>query len=121
MANDFKRKEPSKTEKVLYELMMAQQSMERGLWSNSSVVMAIAVLTNIDPAKVAELLVNDEKIKEYSKQVNEEIKKLEDAKRGTSEPSEIAESHEGHNHAEGEHEAEAGTVEVIDSVDTENK
>ena len=77
MANDFKHKEPSKTEKVLYELMMNQQNMERALWSNSSVVMAVAMLTGTDPKKVAELLTNDEKLKEFSGQINEEIKNLQ--------------------------------------------
>lgn len=87
MANDYKQKEPTKTEKMIYELVMAQNSMEKGLWSTSTVVMVLAMLTKQEPKAIAELMVNgDEKIREFSNQINEEIKKLEALK------------HKDHNH-----------------------
>ena len=76
MAHDFKQKEPSKTEKVLYELMMNQQGMERAIWSNSSVIMVVAMLLKLDPKDIALALNDDEKLKEFSNKINEEIKKL---------------------------------------------
>lgn len=87
MANDFKHKEPSKTERMLYELVMAHNQMEKGLWSTSSVAISLAFLTKQDPKEIAELMVNgDAKLKEYSQKINDEIKKLEEEK------------HKGHNH-----------------------
>ena len=92
MSSDFKQKEPSKTEKMIYELAMAQNSMEKGLWSTSTLVIVMGILTGQDPQKIAELMVNgDEQIKKFSKKVNEEIKILENKK------------HEGHDHDKGEH------------------
>lgn len=94
MTTDFKHKEPSKNEKLIYELFMQMQSMEKGLWSTSSLVISLAMLTNQDPEKIAELLVNgEEKMKDYSKKVNDAIKKLEEAKGPNKEHS-----HEGHKH-----------------------
>ena len=88
MGKDYLKKEPSKTEKVLYELMMAQNSMEKGLWSTSSLVLVLAMLTKQDPKAIAELMVNgDEKLKEFSGKINEEIKKLEAEKRPTAQPT----------------------------------
>jgi len=78
MAKDFLKKEPSKTEKVLYEIMMAQNSMEKGLWSTSSLTIILAMLTKQNPKDIAELMINgDEKLKKFSTEINEEIKKLE--------------------------------------------
>jgi hypothetical protein len=95
MANDFKQKEPSKTERMLYELVMAHNQMEKGLWSTSTVAMALAMLTKQDPKEIAELMVNgDAKLKEYSQKINDEIKKLEEAKHKDHNHSE----HEGHEH-----------------------
>lgn len=81
MSKDYIKKEPTKTEKMIYELVMAQNSMEKGLWSTSSLVIALAILTKQDPKAVAELMVGgDEKLREYSGKINEEIKKLEEEK-----------------------------------------
>ncbi len=92
MATDFKHKEPSKTEKMLYEIVMAQNSMEKGLWSTSSLVIILAMLTNQDPQKIAELMVNgDDKLKEFSKNINDHIKKLEEEK------------HKDHDHSKHDH------------------
>ncbi|MBI3231585.1 MAG: hypothetical protein HYZ51_00705 [Candidatus Doudnabacteria bacterium] len=75
MANDFLKKEPSKTEKMLYELAMAQRQMEKGLWSTSTVVMALAILTKTKPEELAEFMSSGEdKIKEFSEKLNEIIK-----------------------------------------------
>ena len=88
MGNDYLKKEPSKTEKMLYELAIAHNSMEKGLWSTSSLVIILAMLTKQDPKQIAELMVTgDDKLKEFSGKINEEIKKLE------------AEKHKDHDHA----------------------
>lgn len=87
MPNDYVKREPTKTEKMLYELAVAQNQMEKGLWSTSTLVMVLAILTKQKPEEVAELMVNgDDKIKEFSEKVNEIVKKLD------------AEKHKGHNH-----------------------
>lgn len=81
MVNDYLKKEPSKNEKMLYELAMAQNQMEKGLWSTSTLVMVLAILSKTKPEEIAELMVNgDEKIKEFSSKVNEIAKKLDEAK-----------------------------------------
>lgn len=91
MANDYIKKEPTKAEKMIYELYVQMQDMQRSMWSTSSVVMASAILNKVDPKALAELLANgDEKLKAYSKQVNDHIQELEKAK------------HKDHDHAEGE-------------------
>ncbi len=95
MGKDYLKKEPSKAEKMIYELVMAQNSMEKGLWSTSTVVMVLAMLAKQEPKAIAQLMVNgDEKIREFSSQINEEIKKLEEEK------------HKGHDHAKEEKPAE---------------
>jgi hypothetical protein len=94
MANDYIKKEPTKTEKMLYELAVAQNQMEKGLWSTSTLVLVVAMLTKQKPEDVAELMVNgDEKIKQYSQQVNDVVKKLD------------AEKHKDHDHAKGPEDA----------------
>ena len=88
MANDYIKKEPSKTEKMIYELFMQQQQMEKGLWSTSTLVITLAMLTKQDPKAIAELMVNgDEKLKEFSKKVNEAISELEKAKNSAEKTS----------------------------------
>lgn len=75
MATDYLKKEPSKTEKMLYDLAVAQHQMEKGLWSTSTVAMALAILTKTKPEDLAELMADgDSKIKAYSEKVNEIIK-----------------------------------------------
>ena len=91
MGNDFKKKEPTKTEKVLYELMMRQEMMDRSLWTTSAHVIALGKLLNIAPEKVAEILVNgNEEIKEYGNKINEAIAKLEKERK--------SKDGNGHNH-----------------------
>jgi hypothetical protein len=78
MPHDYIKKEPTKTERMLYELAMSHNQMEKGLWSTSSLVIILAMLTKQDPKKIAELMVNDDAgLKEFSGKINEEIKKLE--------------------------------------------
>ncbi len=101
MPNDFVKKEPTKNEKMLQELAMAQYQMERGLWSTSTLVMVLSILTKQKPEDVADLMVNgDEKIKEFSNKVNEVVRKLEAEKH----PEKHGQSHEGHNHSDHNHE-----------------
>ena len=77
MPNDYIKKEPTKTEKMLYELVMAHNQMEKGLWSTSSLTIVLALLTKQKPEEIAELMVNgDEKLKEFSGKINEAVKKL---------------------------------------------
>ena len=101
MSNDYKKKEPTKTEKVLYELFMQQQGMERSLVTNSALLVSLAMLMNIEPEKLAEALSDNEKIKAYSDRINKKIDELDSAKGAKSEPaakSETPEDHTGHNH-----------------------
>ena len=89
MPNDYIKKEPTKTEKMLYELYLAHDSMEKGLWSTSTVAMTLAMLNKNSPEEIAELMVNGrDKIKEFSDKINEAVKKLEGDK------------HKDHNHSE---------------------
>ncbi len=102
MSKDYLKKQPSKTESMLYELAMAQRQMENGLWSTSSLVMILAILTKQKPEEIAELMVNgDVKLKEYSDKVNEVIKKLNTEKREAMQKAGVDE-HAGHDHAKEE-------------------
>ena len=88
MPSDYIKKEPTKNEKMLYELAMAQNQMEKGLWSTSTLVMVLAILSKAKPEEIAELMVNgDDQIKEFSSKVNEIAKKLD------------AEKHKDHDHS----------------------
>lgn len=89
MPNDYLKKEPTKTEKLIYELAMNQRQMEKGLWSTSAHVVALGIALGVDPKKVGEILADgDEKIKDYSNKVNETIQKLESEKSKSPTPSE---------------------------------
>ena len=81
MAHDFKKKEPSKTEKVLYELFMQQQGMERALTTNSALMISMAMILKIEPEKLAEALADNKPIKEYSDRINKKIDELENERR----------------------------------------
>ena len=49
---------------MLYELAMAQNQMEKGLWSTSTLTIVLAMLAKHKPEEIAELMVNgDEKNK----------------------------------------------------------
>ncbi len=99
MANDFKKKEPSKTEKVLYELFMHQQHLDQNIATTSATVVSMGMLLNVDPVKVAELLVNGgEKLKDYSKKINDEIDRLSQEKKKSAPAAEAGEEHSHENH-----------------------
>ena len=106
MANDFKQKEPTKTEKVLYEMMMRQEMLDRSLWTTSAHVIALGMLLNIEPEKVAETLVGgQDKIKEYGNKINEAISKLEKEKK-SKDGNDHSHDHAGHDHSSVEEKAE---------------
>lgn len=101
MSNDFKRKEPTKTEKVLYELMMRQEMADRNLWTTSAHVIGLGLLLNIKPEQIAEMLVGgQDKVKDYGQKINEAIERLE-AERKKTQPEESGHAHhegDGHSH-----------------------
>lgn len=102
MSHDFKKKEPSKTEKVLYELFMQQQGMERALATNSALMVSMAMLMKIEPEKLAQMLADNAPIKEYSDKINKAIDKLEEGRKAKEMPAEEpsqADEHAGHDHA----------------------
>lgn len=81
MANDYLKKQPSKNEQMFYELAMHMRHLDNTTHSNAAQILALGMMLGVDPAKLAELLVNgDEKLKEYGKKINEEIDKLTKAK-----------------------------------------
>lgn len=99
MSKDYLKKEPSKTEKMLYELAMNQHQMEKGLWSTSTVVMALAILMKVKPEDLAELMANgDTQIKEFSEKVNEKIRDLNSKKNSTEKTDNPDHNHENHIH-----------------------
>lgn len=99
MSKDYLKKEPSKTEKMLYELAMNQHQMEKGLWSTSTVVMALAILMKVKPEDLAELMANgDSQIKEFSEKVNEKIRDINSKKNPAEKSGDTDQNHENHIH-----------------------
>lgn len=81
MPNDYGKKEPTKAEKMLYELAMHQQTLENQTFSNSMTILALAVSLGADAEKIAKLLASeDEKIKDFGKKVNDAIDKIKGPK-----------------------------------------
>jgi hypothetical protein len=81
MSHDYIKKEPTKTEKFMYELAMHQQQLENQTFSNSMTVLAVALALGADAEKIAKFLTTDEaKLKEFGKAINEAIDKLKPAK-----------------------------------------
>jgi uncharacterized membrane protein YukC len=107
---DFMKRQPTKNEKVFSEITMYLHDIDHRIWSVASQVLAIGMIQDIDPKKMAELLTgSEEKLQEYAKKVNEEIKAIEAAKNpeGPKEESNVtveeASSHDHeheHNHDE---------------------
>ncbi len=97
MSNDYLKKQPTKNEKMIYDLFLHQEDLARSLWSTSSFVTALAYLAKTDPEAIAKLLTNDnQKLKEYSEKVNGFIQEIEKKRKaeeqGTSkEPAEKTE------------------------------
>lgn len=110
MANDFQKREPSKNEKMIYELFMQQQGLERSMFTNSSLLVILAMEAGITPEKLADLLVNgNDKVKDYSAKINEAIGRLEKDKHPEHDHGEH--SHEGHEHHDPESQEESHTAE----------
>lgn len=65
----------------MYELAMRMEMQDRSLHTASAHVIALSVALGVDPKKVAQLLVDDQQIKDYAKQINDEIGRLEDEKK----------------------------------------
>jgi hypothetical protein len=90
MPNDYVKKEPTKTEKFMYELAMHQQQLEHQTFSNSMTVLAVALAMGADAEKIAKFLTTDEeKIKEFGKSINAAIEKLRPAKEEPPKAEEI--------------------------------
>jgi hypothetical protein len=99
MAKDFLKPQPSKSEKMYLDMMVSLDVLDRRVWSTSSFVTAVAILSKTDPKKVAELLTTgQEKIKAYSKEINDEIDKIEEAEKGKGD-GEPEGGHDHHGHA----------------------
>jgi hypothetical protein len=90
MPNDYIKKEPTKTEKFMYELAVHQQQLEHQVFSNSMTVLAVALACGADAEKIAKFLTTDEeKIKEFGKSINAAIEKLRPAKEEASKVEEV--------------------------------
>ncbi len=104
MSKDFMKPQPTKNEKMFYDLMMSMDVLDRRVWSTSSFVTALAILLKAKPEEIAKLLTTDhDKIKAFSKQVNDEIDKIEAAEKAKfpEQGTKGGEAHEGHDHAHG--------------------
>jgi|SRR3989338_1125188 len=94
MANDYLKKQPTKTEKLVYELFMRQDDLAKSVWSTSSLATALGYLLKVDPEKLAKMLTEEhEKIKEYSEKINKAIAEIEAKKKG-SEPGDQDDKHD---------------------------
>lgn len=81
MPKDFQRPEPTKNEKMFYEIAMHLNDLDHRTWSVSSHVLAMGILLNVDPKKMAELLTGDDKtLSEYARKINDEIQKIQKEK-----------------------------------------
>src|SRR5579864_4669120 len=106
MPNDFQKAQPSKNEKMFYEIIIRQEAMGRDLWTVSANVLALCLLLKVDPKKVAELLVDEKQTKEYADQINAELRKIEDAKKAAGKDNETTEHNHSHDHAGPNHKHE---------------
>lgn len=97
------KKQPSKTDKVFYELMVQNQELQHRLMTNSAHLVAMGIELKISPEKMAEIMVKQQdKISEYAKAMNTAIDTFESERRGTDLPTGQAgapvDAHAGHNH-----------------------
>ncbi|MDR3642990.1 MAG: hypothetical protein P4L74_05185 [Candidatus Doudnabacteria bacterium] len=91
MSKDYIKKEPTKTEKFMYELAMHQQQLENQTFSNSMTVLAVALALGADAEKIAKFLTSDEeKIKEFGKSINAAIDKFKETKQTPKAAEEFA-------------------------------
>ena len=101
MAKDFQKAEPTKNEKMFYEIAMHLNELDHRTWSVSSHVLALGILLKIDPKKMAEILTGDEKtIADYAKLINDEIQKIQKEKKPEQKTDaiETEDPHADHNH-----------------------
>ncbi len=90
----------SKNEKMFYELAMQMHDVDQRVWSMSSHMLALGVALKVDPKKMAEILTGDQAvIKQYAEQINDEIRKIDEAKT----PEQKAQEHAGHDHTGHDH------------------
>ena len=112
-SNDYLKKQPSKNEKVFSEITMYLHDIDHRIWSVASQVLAMGLVQKVSPKDMATMLTgNDEKLQEYAKQINEEIKKIE----GDKAPAHDHAHDHGHNHS---HEAVAEIENVGDAESPE--
>jgi hypothetical protein len=110
MSKDFMKPQPTKNEKMYFDLMMGMDALDRRVWSTSSFATALAILSKASPKDVAELLTTgQDKIKDFSKKINDEIDKIEEAEKAKSPEGSkggdavaAVDEHAGHSHAPGE-------------------
>jgi hypothetical protein len=108
-SNDYLKKQPSKNEKVFSEITMYLHDIDHRIWSVASQVLAMGLVQKVSPKDMAQMLTgSDDKLQEYAKQINEEIKKIE----GDKSPTET----HNHNHV---HEAAAEIENVGDAESPE--
>lgn len=120
MSNDFKKKMPTKNEQVIYDLAMHLQDVDYRVYSISSHVLALGIVLGVDPKKMAEILTgNDSKIKEYAKNINDEIQKIEESKK-TESDNHAHDGHAAHNHAH-DHSDDDSSKEAKAEESTESK
>jgi len=83
---------------MFYEIAMHLNDLDHRTWSVSSHVLAMGVLLNVDPKKMADILTGDEKVlSEYAKKINDEIQKIQKEKEAKGEAP------HSHEHAHGDH------------------
>ncbi len=104
MPKDFQRKQPTRNEQMFYDMAVQMQSLDNRLWTTSSFVSALGILTKADPQKIAELLTTgQEEIKNYSQKINDAIGKIEEAERAKRGEASAAEHDHSHDHAHHHH------------------
>lgn len=97
--SDYLKREPTKNEKMIYELTMKSLHLDQGLMTNASQMCAMGILLKVDPKDMAELMVTKRvEIESYATKLNEELKKLYDAQK-EKQPQIDTEDHTGHDHA----------------------
>jgi hypothetical protein len=100
MPSDFNQKQPTKNERMFYEMIQQLDVLDRRVWTTSSFVSALGILTKADPEKIAELLTTgQEQIKEYSKKINDAIDKIEERERAKAPHDHPSHDHAGHDHS----------------------
>lgn len=93
MSKDYMKKEPTKNEKMIYELAMRQQMMDERIYSTSLHLLALGKALDIDPKKMAEILTDEtDKLKEYGNKINEEIDKLREKNKAAEESKKTEEA-----------------------------